>query len=507
MTSAVVTQSRYYLAVDLLAVLSMVGKILRWLSLTLLAPTAVALIYGETVMPFVVTLVIGFVAGYGLEYACGRRSDDVTVREAFAVVALTWAGAALLGGIPYMVEGGDLGNLVNAYFETMSGFTTTGSTVIGDFESHNNSIFFWRALTQWLGGMGIVVLAIAIFGRTGPGGKALLEREAPGPEVDKLTPRLRDTALHLWLIYTGISVVMVLALWVVGLLGLGAGMNFFESVVHMFSAMSTGGFSPNADSMQPYGAVTLTIMTVFQVIAGANFVLWYLMVKRDWGAALRDGEFRIYLGILTCASILVGIGLLATTDKGLLASFGEATFQVVTIMTTTGYASQDFNTWAAFCLLVLFLMMFIGGCAGSTAGAIKVIRIRLIVGVLRRDVETVVHPEAVLPVRVNASPVRESAIQGATVFAGLYLAAWVVGSLFILLDCTLRGYPQDTFTAMVSAAATLGNVGPGVGASGPFGSFSGYPWESKMAMITLMWIGRLEVIPIFVLFTRAYWRR
>ena len=507
MTSAVVAQSRQYLAVDLLAVLSMVGKILRWLSLTLLVPIVVALIYGETIIPFVVTLAIGFVAGYAIEFACGRRSDDVTVREAFGVVAFAWAGAALLGGVPYMVEGGDLGNLVDAYFETMSGFTTTGSTVISDFESHNNSIYFWRGMTQWLGGMGIVALAIAVFGRTGPGGKALLEREAPGPEVDKLTPRLRDTALHLWLVYTGISIVMVAALWVVGLLGFEVGMNLFESIVHMFTAMSTGGFSPNADSMQPYGAATLTIMTIFQVIAGANFALWYLMVKRDWGAAVRDGEFRVYIGILAGASILVGVGLLATSDKGWIASFGEATFQVVSIMTTTGYASQDFNTWAAFCLLILFLTMFIGGCAGSTAGAIKVIRIRLIAGVMRRDVETAVHPEAILPVRVNKTPVRESAIQGATVFAGLYLAAWVVGTIFILLDCTLRGYAQETFTAMVSAATTLGNVGPGVGASGPFGSFAGYPWESKVAMIVLMWIGRLEIIPIFVLFTRAYWRR
>lgn len=507
MTSAIVAQARQYLVVDLLAVLSMVGKILRWLSLTLLAPIVVALIYGESVVPFVATLVLGFVAGYVLEVACGRRSDDVTVREAFAVVAFAWLGAALLGGVPYLIEGGDLGNFVDAYFEAMSGFTTTGSSVITDFASHNNSIYFWRSLTQWLGGMGIVVLAIAVFSRTGPGGKALLEREAPGPDSDKLTPRLRDTALHLWLVYTGLSIVMVIALWIVGLLGFETGMNLFDSVVHTFTSMSTGGFSPNADSMQSYGAVTLAILTLFQVIAGANFALWYLMVKRDWGAAVRDGEFRVYLGILAGASILVGIGLLATSDKGWVASFGEATFQVVTIMTTTGYASQDFNTWAAFCLLILFLAMFIGGCAGSTSGGMKVIRIRLILGGMRRDVETAVHPEAVLPVRVNRSPVRESAIQGATVFAGLYLAAWVVGTIFILLDCTLRGYEQDAFTAMVSAATTLGNVGPGVGASGPFGSFAGYPWESKVVMTALMWIGRLEIIPIFVLFTRAYWRR
>lgn len=499
--------SRRHLAVDLRAVLSMVGRIIRWLSLTLLAPTVVALIYGETVVPFLVALVIGFSAGYALELACGRRADQVTVREAFAVVAFTWALAALVGGIPYLIAGGDLGNIVDAYFETMSGFTTTGSTVITDFDQYDNSIFFWRGLTQWLGGMGIVALAIAVLGRTGPGGKALLEREAPGPEVEKLTPRIRDTALHLWLVYFGISAVMVACLYAVYLLGFGHGMNLFESIVHMFTAMSTGGFSPNGDSMQGYGPATLTILTIFQVIAGANFALWYLMVKRQWWAAIRDGEFRVYIAILTGASLLVAVGLIATTDKGVLASLGESAFQVVAIMTTTGYASQDFNTWTAFCLLILFLLMFVGGCAGSTGGAIKVIRVRLIAGVMRRDIETAVHPEAVRAVRVNRKPVRENAIQGATVFAGIYVTSWAVGAILILLFATLHPTDIGAFDSMTAAATAIGNVGPGTGIAGPFGSFHGYPWEAKITMILLMWIGRLEIIPIFVLFTRAYWRR
>ena len=200
-------------------------------------------------------------------------------------------------------------------------------------------------------------------------------------------------------------------------------------------------------------------------------------------------------------------GLLLTTDKGWVASFGEATFQVVTIMTTTGYASQDFNTWAAFCLLILFLTMFIGGCAGSTAGAIKVVRIRLLAGVMRRDIETAVHPEAVRAVRVNRKPVGESAIQGATVFAGIYITAWAVGTVLILLFCTIAGTDVDAFNAMTSSATAIGNVGPSTGIAGPFGSFQPYPDGAKITMAALMWIGRLEIIPIFVLFTRAFWRR
>ena len=498
---------RQFVVVDLRAVLSMVGRIISFLSLAMLAPIAIALIYGETIVPFAVALVVGLIGGQAIEFACGRRSALVTVREAFAVVALTWAVAALWGGIPYLIVGGDLGTVVDSYFETMSGFTTTGSTVIADFDQYDQSIYFWRGLTQWLGGMGIVALAIAVLGRTGPGGKALLEREAPGPEVEKLTPRIRDTALHLWLVYIGISAVMVLLLWALSLAGTQGSMNLYESTVHMFTAMSTGGFSPNGDSMQRYAWPSLTILTVFQVIAGANFALWYLMVKRDWWAALRDGEFRVYMLLLAAASALVAVGLLLTTDKGLVASFGEATFQVVTIMTTTGYASQDFNTWTAFCLLILFLTMFIGGCAGSTAGAIKVIRIRLLAGVMRRDVETAVHPEAVRAVRVNRRPVNESAIQGATVFAGIYITAWAVGAALILLFCTIAATDVGVFDAMTASATAIGNVGPGVGIAGPFGSFQPYPDGAKITMAALMWIGRLEILPIFVLFTRAYWRR
>ncbi len=493
--------------VDLGAIGSLIFRIIRWLSLTLIAPIIVALIYGESVMPFLITLIGGFAVGFAGERLCGGRANDVGVREAFAVVALTWLAAALLGSLPYMIEGGDISNPIDAYFETMSGFTTTGATVIGDLTTHGEALLFWRSLTQWLGGMGIIALALAVLERTGPGGKALLEREAPGPEVEKLTPRLRDTAMRLWLVYIAISIVCALSLWIVGLFDLGQGMSAYNAIVHTFTAMSTGGFSPEPRSVEAFGWISQVILVVFMVIAGANFALWYRSARGDWRAAPRDGEFRVYLGILAGASVLVGIGLLTTTGKSLISAFGQATFQVVSLMTTTGFASQDFAVWTAFALLILFAVMFVGGCAGSTGGAIKVIRVRLAFGGLRRDIETAVHPEAVLPVRVTGVPVRESAIQGATVFIGLYLATFAVGTALILLLATVHGFEIGAFDALVAAATTIGNVGPGVGVAGPMGSFAAYPWDSKIVMILLMWIGRLEIIPIFVLVTRAYWRR
>lgn len=495
------------LVVDIRAVLSLVGRITRWLSLTLVVPAGVALLYGESMAPFIGTLVIGVIGGTLLEVACGRRSEDVRVREAFAVVALMWLVAALLGSIPYMLAGGDIASPIDAYFETMSGFTTTGSSVMADIESHPASILFWRSMTQWLGGMGIIVLALAVLGSAGPAGKALMEREAPGPEVEKLTPRLRDTALRLWLVYVGLTGALVLALWVVGLIDMRQGMNLYDAVTHAFTAMSTGGFSPNARSVEPYGWIALAILTIFMIIAGANFALWYLVARGSWRAPLRDGEFRLYLAILAIASALVAVVLDVTTDKGFIGSIGESIFQVVTVMTTTGYASQDFAVWAGFALLILFLLMFIGGCAGSTSGAIKVIRLRLIAGGMARDVRTSVHPEAVLPIRSNGRPVREAAVQGAAAVGGLYVATWVIGTIVILMTSALQGYDLPVFDGMAAAATAIGNVGPGFGVAGPMGSFATYPDVAKIAMILLMWIGRLEIIPVLVLLTRSYWRR
>ncbi|MFM7694527.1 MAG: TrkH family potassium uptake protein [Actinomycetota bacterium] len=508
MSAAAVAPPRHgRLRVDLRATLSLFGLIVKWLSLALLAPVVVALIYGDSLMPFLVPLAIGIVAGFAVERLAGRRANDVGVREAFAGVALTWLAAALIGAAPYMLDGGDISAFVDAYFEAMSGFTTTGASVMADITSHSEAILFWRSLTQWLGGMGIIVLAIAVLNQSGPGGKALLQQEAPGPEAEKLTPRLRDTAIRLWLVYVGLSVALAAALWIVGLVDPGQGMNLYNAIAHTFTTMSTGGFSPEPRSMETFGWVSQLIVAVFMVLAGANFALWYRTSRGDLRAAPRDGEFRGYIAILVVLSALVGVALLATTEAGVLGAFGQAAFQVISLMTTTGFASQDFAVWTAFALLILFAAMFIGGCAGSTSGAIKVIRIRLALGSARRDVETAVHPEAVLPVRQNGRPVREAALQGATAFIGLYLVTFAVGAAAILLIATLHGFELGAFDAMVAAATTIGNVGPGVGEAGPMSSFAAYPWEAKAVMTFLMWIGRLELIPILVLATRAYWLR
>jgi trk system potassium uptake protein TrkH len=494
------------LAVDLLAALSMVGLIVRWLSLALAAPLVVALLEGEGVVPFAIPLVGGFAGGYALQRACGRREGDVGLREAFAVVALAWLAAALLGAVPYLLDGGDIANPLDAYFEAMSGFTTTGASVMGDIASHDRSILFWRSMTQWLGGMGIIVLAIAVLGQTGAAGRALFQQESPGPDAEKLTPRLRDTAVRLWLVYVAFSAALVVALWMAGRVT-SDGMGLYDAIAHAFTTMSTGGFSPEPRSMEAFDGVAQAIVAIFMVAAGVNFALWYRAARGDARPLRRDGELRAYLAVIAVATALIAVVLVVADGDTAASGLGAAAFQAISIVTTTGFASADFATWSAFALLVLFSLMFIGGCSGSTSGAMKVIRVRLALGGARRDVETAVHPEKILPVRASGRPVPEPAVRAATAFAGLYLAAFAVGAAAILLTAALHGRDLGAFDAMVAAATSLGNVGPGVGEAGPMGSFAAYPAEAKATMITLMWIGRLELLPVLVLVTRAYWLR
>lgn len=508
MTGAALAPRRHgRLTVDLGATGSLVGLIVRWLSLALLAPIVVALIDGDSLRPFVIPLVVGVTAGYALERACGRRSSDIGVREAFLVVAVSWLAAALIGAAPYMLDGGDISAFVDAYFEAMSGFTTTGASVMGDIASHSPAILFWRSLTQWLGGMGIIVLAIAVLDQAGPGGKALLQQEAPGPDVEKLTPRIRDTAIRLWLVYIALSAVLVAVLWGIGRVAPTQGMSLYNAITHAFTTMSTGGFSPEPRSLEAFGPIAQAVVVVFMLIAGANFALWYRTARGDLRAAPRDGEFRAYLLIVAVVSALVALMLWRTTDLALPTAAGQAVFQVASLITTTGYASTDFAVWAPIALVLLMLVMLVGGSAGSTSGSIKVVRWRIAVGGWRRDVETAVHPEAILPVRMNNRPVREAAIQGATAFIGLYLLTFVVGAIALLVIATLHSFDLGAFDAIVASATSIGNVGPGVGAAGPMGSFAAFPWEAKVVMIVLMWIGRLELLPVFVLATRAYWLR
>ena len=424
------------LAIDVPAVLNLVGMLGKYLGLAALFPIPFALGYGETVVPFLVTGVVTSGLGWAVERATARAAGRVSLREGFLVVALVWLMAAAFAGIPYLFEGGEqLSSPLDAYFEGMSGFTTTGASVVTDYDEINRSLGIWRQLTQWLGGMGIIVLAIAVLPRLRVGGRQLMESELPGPEIAALGERIRSTARKLWLLYVGLTLVQVLmlsSLWVVGVDEL---MTPYEALAHSMATMPTGGFSTQPDSAASFSAESQWILALFMAIAGANFALMYrAFVRRQPRVLARDEEFRVYVLLIAVATVAVTAMLWGYGIAEDAAAVRTAFFQTVSIMTTTGMASADFALWPPLLLLVVFALMFVGGSAGSTGGSIKVVRHLLLGKVLRREVDQTLSPELVMPVRLNGAPVDERTIRAISSFILLYVGIWAVGAAAIAID-------------------------------------------------------------------------
>ena len=495
-------------AIDLPAVANLVGTLGKYLGLAALFPIPFALAYGEPFLPFVVAGAATSGIGYALERLTAGAAGRVSVREGFLVVALTWLLAATFASIPYLFEGGDqLSRPLDAYFEGMSGFTTTGASVVTDFDDINRSLGMWRQFTQWLGGMGIIVLAIAVLPRLRVGGRQMMESELPGPEIAALGERIRSTARKLWFLYVGLTLVQVLllsSLWIVGIDDL---MTPYEALAHALSTMPTGGFSTQPSSAAAFSAEAQWILTLFMAIAGANFALMYrAIIRRQPRVLARDEEFRLYVALVVGASValtamLWGYGIVASEE-----AVRTAAFQTVSIVTTTGMASADFALWPPVLLLALFALMFVGGSAGSTGGSIKVVRHLLLAKILRREIDQTLSPEVMMPIRLNGAPVDERTIRAIAAFILLYVGLWAVGASIIAIDSAISGVNVGTLDALAASATTLGNVGPGFGFAGPFGSFAEFGDVSKITMIGLMWVGRLEIVPVVVLLTRHYWR-
>ena len=499
---------RRRIAIDLPAAVNLVGTLGKYLGLAALFPIPFALGYGEPFWPFLAAGAITSGFGFLLERLTAGAAVRVGVREGFLVVSATWLLAAGFAALPYVLANGEqLANPLDAYFEGMSGFTTTGASVVTDLSEINRSMGMWRQFTQWLGGMGIIVLAIAVLPRLRVGGRQLMESELPGPEIAQLSERIRSTARKLWFLYVGLTALQVLLLASVGWLGLDDRMTPYQALANAFSTMPTGGFSTLPRSSEEFSAASQWILALFMLIAGANFALMYIgFVRRRPHAFVRDEEFRLYLAIAIIASaalaaMLWGYGI-AEGEEAVRTGF----FQAVSIMTTTGQASADFALWPALLLLVLFALMFVGGSAGSTGGSIKVVRHLLLAKVLRREIDQTVSPEVVMPIRLNRSTVDERTLRAVAAFILLYVGAWAVGASVIAIDSAITGAGLGTLDSLAASATTLGNIGPGFGVTGPMGSFAGLGDVSKITMIGLMWVGRLEIVPVVVLLTRHYWR-
>ncbi len=498
--------SRARLGVDVLSALNLVGTLIKLLSLAFAFPFAIALLYSEPLWPWLASAAVGGGFGYALELLT-RGRHRVGVREGFLVVSLTWLLAAGLAALPFLFAGGEqLSRPVDAYFEAMSGFTTTGATVVPDVEALSNSVVMWRQFSQWLGGMGIIVLFLAVLPRLRVGGRQMFESELPGPELE-LSTRIQDTARRLWLLYVGLTVVEIALLATLGWTGVDEQMNLFQAVAHAFSTMPTGGFSTEPRSVEGFAAASQWVMVFFMAVAGANFALTYrALLRRQPGVFVRDEEFRLYIGLLAVGSVLLLVELLARDLYAGEEAVRQAVFQTVSMMTTTGLASADFNAWGLLAAVVLVALMLFGGSAGSTAGSIKVIRHLLLGRILWRELDVTMHPELVSRVRFNGRPVSGQVLRAVQSFVMLYVGLFAVGVFLLVADAARVGLDLRLLDAVAASATTLGNVGPAFGFAGPMGSFEPYSDVSKGVLIVLMWAGRLEIIPVVVLLTRSYWR-
>jgi trk system potassium uptake protein TrkH len=488
--------------------LRLVGGVLKWLSIPLTFPLLIAIYDGDPLVPLLVPVVLSAGVGLGLE----RLSSDepMYTRETYLMVTLSWLVVALVGALPFILAGnGALGSPVNALFESMSGITTTGATIITDFGIHDRSIMMWRQVIQWLGGLGILVLAISVLSQLSVGGAQLMETESQTQDVQKLTPRIEETARLIWKLYAGITALAAVCLFALGLVGVAPNMDAYNALSHALTAVATAGFSPQPDSVGAFSPAAQWLIIPFMFIGATNFILIYFFINGDWGRPIRNEEFRFYLGLVVGASVLMAMLLVVDPDittSGLEETMRLATFQVVSMLTTTGFATVDFNAWSPAAKHILFLSMFLGGMAGSTTCSIKLLRWLIILKSFRRDLYTTVHPEAITPVRLSDSAVDEETIRDVYAYTMLSLVIFIFATVFVVVDSARIGLGLTEFEGLSAAAATFFNIGPAFGIAGPFGSYAPFSDMTKGVMILLMYVGRLEIIPVLVLFTRSFWQ-
>jgi trk system potassium uptake protein TrkH len=502
-------------------VLFLVGALAILLGVNMLPAVAWGVYFAEykAVWSLLASMAISLALGVAMILLFRGKRASVGPREGFAVAALSWVVLAGLGALPFYI-GGHIPSYIDSYFETMSGLTTTGASVLTcgggaaptDIESVPQCILFWRSYTHWLGGMGIIVLSLALLPLLGVGGMQAYRAEVPGPTADKLVPRVRQTTKLLWGIYVLLSVVQCALLWI------HPQVSLFDAMCHTFGTMATGGFSTHSASVKYFDSTYVdVVIIVFMVLAGTNFALHYAGLRGRLTAYLRDGEFVFYISVLAGAIFLVW-GVLASR-MGVAGALRNSAFQVVSITTTTGYATADFNLWPVMVRLGLVVLMFFGGCAGSTGGGIKHVRILLLSKHAGIEMRRLLHPQAILPVRLDGRAVKENVIQSIQAFVVLYVGIFVIASLVMATVLFLspgsmapdgQEVSSDTVmvTAVSSVAATLNNIGPGLGQVGP-GENLAYSWVPPVGKVVLtlcMLIGRLEVFTVLLLFVPWFYR-
>ena len=423
-----------------------------------------------------------------------RKREDIRAKEGFAIVTLGWISFALIGSIPFMLSGTTT-SFADAFFETMSGFTTTGATILTDIEIVPHGILFWRSMTHWLGGMGIIVLTIAILPFLGVGGMQMFKAESPGPTVDKLSPRIASTAKILWGVYVFFTLFETVLL-------MFAGMSLFDALCHSFGTLATGGFSTKNASIGAYSsAVVDYIIVVFMIIAGTNFSLHYKLFTGKFSDFFKNPEFRFFISIIGVATVIIFLEILLFHYHEVSKSIQHSLFQVVSIITTTGYGTADYEKWSGAAQVMLFMLMFIGGSAGSTGGGIKVIRVLLLLKFAYNELIRLLHPNAVVAVKVGGQVIDRKILINVAGFFIIYVMIAAI-SVFIV-----SAFGIDFKTSMGAVAATMNNIGPGLGKVGPTDNYAHLPAALKWFLSFLMMLGRLEIYTVIIVMTPTFWKR
>lgn len=480
---------------DYRKIFASLGVILMLLGASMLLPLFWSLYYGDQDWwVFIVTSTVTFLTGAVLYKFLGLEGG-FNSREAYAVVSLSWLLASLFGAVPYLLSGTFM-SFADAFFETMSGFTTTGASVLTDIERLPHGILFWRSLTHWLGGMGIIVLFVAVLSSLGVGGMQMFRAESPGPVAEKIKPRIRETAKILWYTYLTLTLAETLLLWVLG-------MPLFDALCHTFGTLATGGFSTKNASIGHYSSPLIHwVIIVFMFLSGANFALHYQAFRgRSLKAFWRNNEFRMYLYFVLLSIFLISGDLLINNRHGLEKVLREASFQVVSIITTTGYATADFDKWPLLSQALLVTLMFVGGCAGSTGGSIKVGRLLVLLKQSYLELQRAIHPRAILNTKVDGKAFSQEILINIMQFFFIYIAIAAISIVF------MAALGLDLVTAFTSVAATLGNVGPGLGGVGPTQNYYFVSAVGKYYLSLLMLLGRLELYTVLVLLAPSFWKK
>lgn len=468
------------------------GRISQIISLLMLAPMLVAVIYDEnrSLYSFAITAVAAFAIGSVLLLIFRTKNRVIYAREGFTITALAWLCMAAIGALPFVISG-EISSYVDAFFETVSGFTTTGASILNDIEAMSKSMLFWRSFTHWIGGMGVLVFVLAIIPNISDRSIHIMRAEMPGPVIGKLLPRVKDTAKILYLIYISLTVVEIIMLAV-------GDMNFYESVVHTFGTAGTGGFGVKSDSIASYSSYTQWVIAIFMLIFGINFNIFYLMLIRRFKSVLKSTELWSYIIIVIVSVAVITFNILPAYDVFSVALRNSA-FQVSSIISTTGFATVDFNAWPEMSKTILLLLMFCGACAGSTAGGLKVSRLVILIKSVGRELKRMIHPRSVGSVHFDGKPVEESTLRSVNIYFTVYIICFV--AVFLLLSFE----PFEFETNFSATAACFNNVGPGFAQVGPSSNYSAYTDFSKLILSLAMLLGRLEIFPLIIALSPKTW--